>query len=174
MSQYGREANLVSLKLWKDRSKTNLSFHTPELSNTTALTHHSSHTPQYLWFLLSFWLMNRLNVNWYIDGHRFNKDFMIDYRYCRSKIENLLLMDRYYRWSAWPIVPIDSIGIDPIDPSPILPSNAPHEPTGTIHSKPVNPSWRVNNTTAAKVTCRIRNLSFHHVPRNMYSRLNSH
>jgi hypothetical protein len=22
-------------------------------------------------------------------------------------------MDRYYRWSAWPIVSIDSIGIDP-------------------------------------------------------------
>jgi hypothetical protein len=46
----------------------------------------------YLLFLLSF--------DRWIDVHRFNKDFMIDYRYNRSKREKLLPMDRYCRWST--------------------------------------------------------------------------
>jgi hypothetical protein len=41
--------------------------------------------------------MDRLNVNRWIDGHRFNVDFMIDYRYYQSKRKI------FYRW-------IDTIG----------------------------------------------------------------
>ncbi len=57
---------------------------------------------QYMYFVISseFRLMDRyyrLNVNWWLDGHQFNKDFMINYRYYRSKRKIL------YRW------------IDPVD-----------------------------------------------------------
>jgi hypothetical protein len=41
-----------------------------------------------------------VNVNQWIDGQQFNKDFMIDYRYYQSKRTKLLPMNRYYRWSA--------------------------------------------------------------------------
>jgi hypothetical protein len=47
------------------------------------------------------WLMDRLKVNRWIDGHQFNKDFMINYRYFQSKRKNLLPMDPRYWWSAW-------------------------------------------------------------------------
>ncbi len=65
----------------------------------------------YMIFLLSFYhgsiLSNKCESM--DDGHRFNNDFMIDSRYYRSKRKNPLLMDRYYRWSAWSIVSIDTI-----------------------------------------------------------------
>jgi hypothetical protein len=63
-----------------------------------------------------FWPMDRyhrLNMNRWIDGHRSDKDFVIDDRYNRSKGKNLRPMDPYYRWSAWPIISIDSISINP-------------------------------------------------------------
>jgi hypothetical protein len=56
------------------------------------------------------------------DGHQFIMDVMIDYRYYQSKRKYLLPLDRYFQWSACPVVSIDSIGIDTL---PINPSSAP-------------------------------------------------
>ncbi len=58
-----------------------------------------------------FWVltMDRLNVNRWIIGHRFNKDFMIDYWNHRLKRKSLLTMDWYYQWSAWLVALVSSI-----------------------------------------------------------------
>ncbi len=86
---------------------------------------------------INFWPMDqyhRLKLNRWIDGHRFDKEFVINDRYYRSKRKNLQPMDQYYRWSAWPIASIDSIGIDPSIHRRLCPSIA-------VSHGPWRPTW---------------------------------